>query len=233
MPDALGNTPLMLAVKLSHRHIDYIEIANCLISYGADPSAKDGNGWSCLDEAVSQANYKMLSVLFDSLVEKRKQILIKQRDQLVEVLEATPNFYLEMKWDFESNLIPFVSKLAPSDTFKIWKYGKYLRMDYTLTGFKGLKAKRRNMSLIFNLSLDIPRQFSSVAPLFSINRDKNQYTNTFQEVDAEEKKHILADLLKAEPLQGALDIKNFAWTENKGIFGNVNSHKINEWETKK
>lgn len=106
-------------------------------------------------------------------------------------------------------------------------------MDYTLTGFKGLKAKRRNMSLIFNLSLDVPRQFSSVAPLFSINRDKNQYTNTFQEVDTEEKRHILADLLKAEPLQGAFDIKNFAWTENKGIFGNVNSHKIGEWDAKK
>ena len=54
MPDALGNTPLMLAVKLSYRHIDYIEIASCLISYGADPSVKDANGWSCLDEAVSQ-----------------------------------------------------------------------------------------------------------------------------------------------------------------------------------
>ncbi len=60
MPDALGNTPLMLAVKLSHHHIDYIEIANCLISYGADPSAKDGNGWSCLDEAVSQVNWMIL-----------------------------------------------------------------------------------------------------------------------------------------------------------------------------
>ena len=56
----------------------------------------------------------MLSVLFDSLVEKRKQALIKQKEKLLEVLEATPNFYLEMKWDFESNLIPFVSKLAPS-----------------------------------------------------------------------------------------------------------------------
>jgi len=50
-------------------------------------------------------------------------------------------------------------------------------MDYTLTGFKGLKTKRRNMSLVFNTSLDVPNGFTTAAPLFSINRDKNQYTN--------------------------------------------------------
>ena len=52
--DAMGNTPLMLAIKLSYKNIEYLEIAKCLISYGADPRVKDENGWSCLDEAVCQ-----------------------------------------------------------------------------------------------------------------------------------------------------------------------------------
>jgi len=34
-------------------------------------------------------------------------------------------------------------------------------------------------------------------------------------------------------MQGAFDIKNFIWAENKGLFGNSNSHRISEWETKK
>jgi len=119
-------------------------------------------------------------------------------------------------------------------------------MDYTLTGFKGLKTKRRNMSLVFNTSLEAPREYSASAPLFSINRDKNQYTNILviierisflniyqQDINDEEKRCIVCDLLKAEPIQGSLNIKNCIWLENKGMFGTTNSHKINEWDTKK
>jgi len=33
------------------------------------------------------------------------------------------DFSLEMKWEFTSSLIPFFSKLAPSDVFKLTKTG--------------------------------------------------------------------------------------------------------------
>jgi len=36
------------------------------------------------------------------------------------------------------------------DTFKIWKYGKSIRVDYNLVGVKNLKAKKRDISIIFN-----------------------------------------------------------------------------------
>lgn len=48
-----------------------------------------------------------------------------------------------MKWDFESQIIPLLQKIAPSDTFKIWKYGKSLRLDNTIVGYKNLHSKRR------------------------------------------------------------------------------------------
>lgn len=63
------------------------------------------------------------------------------------------------------------------DTFKIWKYKNCLRLDNSLVSFKKLKAKKRNMSLIYNEEIKMPKQFEAPAPLFSLYRDKNQYTN--------------------------------------------------------
>lgn len=46
-------------------------------------------------------------------------------------------------------MIPFISRIAPSDTYKIWKRGPNLRADMTLSGFDGLKIKRAEQSVLF------------------------------------------------------------------------------------
>jgi len=63
---------------------------------------------------MDKSDAKLISILFDQLA-FQKQITIKaQQQDLIKILTAMPDFYLEMRWDFESSLVPFISKFAPS-----------------------------------------------------------------------------------------------------------------------
>eukprot|EP01006_Ploeotia_vitrea_P038007 TRINITY_DN66192_c8_g1_i1.p1 TRINITY_DN66192_c8_g1~~TRINITY_DN66192_c8_g1_i1.p1 ORF type:complete len:1255 (+),score=711.83 TRINITY_DN66192_c8_g1_i1:159-3767(+) len=59
-----------------------------------------------------------------------------------------PDFYMEIEWKIESWL-PFVSSMAPRDTFKIWKKQDMLRFDSTLRGMTGREVQRGLMSFLF------------------------------------------------------------------------------------
>ena len=54
-----------------------------------------------------------------------------------------------------------------------------------------------------------------------------------QDADIEEKKYMMYDMLKADPLQGTFNIKNVHWQEGKGIFGGMSTQRINEWDAKR
>ncbi|KAL8462703.1 hypothetical protein ACS0TY_033647 [Phlomoides rotata] len=68
------------------------------------------------------------------------------------------DFYMEISFNFES-FLPFVAKMAPSDTYKIWKRGGNVRADFSMSGYDGLNIKRGNNSLLFvTENLDIFRE---------------------------------------------------------------------------
>ncbi len=52
-------------------------------------------------------------------------------------LAHLPDFYMEMHMKLEGNFLinALVSYLTPSETYKIWKKGHYMRIDFSIKGF--------------------------------------------------------------------------------------------------
>ena len=78
---------------------------------------------------MNKADVVLVKMLFDSLIEKKKKKMKTQETNILQVLENTPDFYIEMKWDFESNVIPFISQLAPTGKtfFPLYNHNIFFR----------------------------------------------------------------------------------------------------------
>jgi len=117
-----------------------------------------------------------------------------------------------------------VEQLAPSDTLKIRKEGKRLRMDSTLAGYESLKCKRRDLSLIFNPeNIEDPAQ---TFPLYLVNRSKGTYTNVLEELDEEEMSLIIKDLLEAECINSDPQVSQVKLEACENLFGNPVVDKV-------
>ena len=124
-------------------------------------------------------------------------------------LESLPDFKLDMNFQVQSNFIPFIGSIAPSDTYKIYKLGSKLRLDMTLVGFKNLKSIRGNLSVLFK-----GRSQDNEGELFVVDHDTKNVTNIFNQVvgakldkdledimaDAQYQKMYKADQFQMEPV---------------------------------
>lgn len=87
-----------------------------------------------------------------SLLQKLKQQARAQMDDrrpnLINALKSMGDFYMELKWDFQS-WVPLVSRMLPSDVCKIHKCGSFIRLDTTLLDFTDMRWERGDLSFIF------------------------------------------------------------------------------------
>ncbi|KAL1213278.1 hypothetical protein V5N11_022694 [Cardamine amara subsp. amara] len=171
-------TPLHLAVRL-----DDLVAARAISSAGGDISLQNAAGWNPLQEAFCRRNSEIMKVL---LRHHHRLAWCKWRrrlPRLIAVLRRMRDFYMEISFHFESSVIPFVGKIAPSDTYKIWKRDGNLRADTTLAGFDGLKIQRADQSFLFlgdgDESLDI-----SPGSLLVLNRDDRKILDAFESAGA-------------------------------------------------
>lgn len=230
LPDIHGNTPLLLAAKLASTGKDYEKVFKFLLLHGADPHIKDANGWSVMDEAVAQHNRGICSEIFQYLHREKMQKWLRNKHLAIKALEKLPDFYMEIRWEFGSSVIPLVSRIAPHDICKFWKYGNSFRIDTTLVGWKNLRSKRRNMSLYF-----VPEDERSNldTEIYLVNHSKKVIVHPFEALDPEERSAVIGDIIATEPMQGDVNLLSYKVKPCLNFWKKQVTQKIGAWDTRK
>uniref|UniRef100_A0A7N8XBZ6 Ankyrin repeat domain 13 family, member D n=1 Tax=Mastacembelus armatus TaxID=205130 RepID=A0A7N8XBZ6_9TELE len=141
--DPRGRTPLELAVCLGH-----LESTRVLLRHSADPTHSNAQGWTILQEAVSTGDPELVQLVLQYRDFKRATERLAGIPELLSKLRQARDFYVEMKWEFTS-WVPLVSKVCPSDVYRVWKSGSCLRVDTTLLGFEHMTWLKGRRSYIF------------------------------------------------------------------------------------
>ncbi|KAK2643901.1 hypothetical protein Ddye_019096 [Dipteronia dyeriana] len=138
------DTPLHLAVKLGDE-----TTTEMLMVAGADWSLQNEHGWSALQEAICGREERISMIIVRHYQPLAWAKWCRRLPRLIATMRRMRDFYMEITFHFESSVIPFISRIAPSDTYKIWKRGANLRADMTLAGFDGFRIQRSDQSIIF------------------------------------------------------------------------------------
>lgn len=163
----LKETPLHVAVRLND-----VEAARALAAAGANIYLQNAAGWDVLQEALLRHCREIAPVLVHHGHLTTWSKWRRRLPRLVAALRRMRDFYMEISFHFESSIIPFIDRVAPSDTYKIWKRAGNLRADTTLAGFDGLNFKRRNHSFLF--INDVDRPDVPQGSLLVVKHDKKQ-----------------------------------------------------------
>lgn len=138
------DTPLHLAVKLGDQ-----TATEMLMVAGADWSLQNEQGWSALQEAICNREEAISMIIVRHYQPLAWAKWCRRLPRLIGTMRRMRDFYMEITFHFDSSVIPFISRIAPSDTYKIWKRGANLRADMTLAGFDGFRIQRSDQSVLF------------------------------------------------------------------------------------
>lgn len=146
--DPRGRTPLMLAVTLGH-----LESTRTLLRHHCNVNVENNDGWTVLQEATATGDPELLGIVLEGRDMQRYSSRVAGIPSLLAKLKEAPDFYVEMKWEFTS-WVPLVSRMCPSDTYRVYKSGSNVRIDTTLIGFDQTSWQRGNRSYIFKGQAD-------------------------------------------------------------------------------
>ncbi|XP_003468333.2 ankyrin repeat domain-containing protein 13D isoform X8 [Cavia porcellus] len=215
--DPRGRTPLELAVSLGN-----LESVRVLLRHNANVGKESRQGWAVLQEAVSTGDPEMVQLVLQYRDFQRATQRLAGIPELLNKLRQAPDFYVEMKWEFTS-WVPLVSKMCPSDVYRVWKRGESLRVDTSLLGFEHMTWQRGRRSFIF-------KGQEAGALVMEVDHDRQVVHTEMLGLDLHEPEALLAAMRPSEehvasrltsPIVSThLDTRNVAFERNKsGIWG--------------
>jgi len=210
--DHHGRTPLMLAVSLGR-----LECTRLLLDAAANVNT-ECDGWTIVQEATATGDPELVQLVLDQRDRQRYSTRIGGIPDLLKKLKDAPDFYVEMTWEFTS-WVPLVSRMCPSDTYRVYKRGSSVRVDTTLLGFDQNSWVRGSRSYIFTGT-------NSGAKFYEIDHDTKQVyveemgiepdVDSLKFTTPEQVQHRLSTPL----IQTFLDIDNISFQRAKsGLFG--------------
>ncbi|XP_064348146.1 ankyrin repeat domain-containing protein 13D isoform X1 [Camelus dromedarius] len=215
--DPRGRTPLELAVSLGN-----LESVRVLLRHNANVGKESCQGWAVLQEAVSTGDPEMVQLVLQYRDYQRATQRLAGIPELLNKLRQAPDFYVEMKWEFTS-WVPLVSKMCPSDVYRVWKRGESLRVDTSLLGFEHMTWQRGRRSFIF-------KGQEAGALVMEVDHDRQVVHTETLGLTLHEPEALLAAMRPSEehvasrltsPIVSThLDTRNVAFERNKcGIWG--------------
>lgn len=223
--DAAGIPPLHYAI-----HLGYIDVMSFLLKKGADVTRKSAAGWSALQEAIAVRSKMLVRDVMVALQRKVNVEYERRIPALLDILRKMPDFYMELKWEFHS-WVPLVSRLCPSDNYKIYKHGANFRVDTTLVGFENMKWSRGDLSFVF-------KGEESGGVIYVLdhkdhNMEKIVIGEAVADTDISDKE--ITDLLSSTTLVKTSPVMdNVVFTPTKTWFGYEKTEKIgdDQWNAK-
>uniref|UniRef100_A0A0R3S6W9 ANK_REP_REGION domain-containing protein n=1 Tax=Elaeophora elaphi TaxID=1147741 RepID=A0A0R3S6W9_9BILA len=196
LQDLQGNTALHISTMLGHR-----EATALLLAHNAPVKSKNRDGWNSLMEAVSYGDRRIITAMLLKLKAQSRENMAARKPHLLKMLSEIGDFYLELRWDFQS-WIPLLTKMLPSDVCKIYKCGTNLRLDTTLVDFSDRAWERGNISFIFasDRSKDQLLILDHEAKVFQRIRHEESETELDEEIDVLMSSDIVSAQMSTKPI---------------------------------
>jgi hypothetical protein len=135
--DFNGNSPLLLALKMKN-----YDLSEVLCDHNANIKKKYSNELTPLEFAIAIKDKNALKILITGL---KKQRFFNWEENLMKIhkyLKLMPNFKLELKLTFDSNILSILKTFTPNDSFTIYKKEGSIKIDMNISKayFVGLKG---------------------------------------------------------------------------------------------